>query len=110
MVFYLLHLTPPDVTFLTGVTVWVSGYIVSGRTTAQKTHPLLGSGRPLLLFTLWNVCTESLLNNGHGADPHRKHFLQQLFYYCVRVLRLLFSSGSALLLVAYFLRSSLQSP
>jgi hypothetical protein len=50
---------------------WVSGYIASGRTTAQKTRPLPSNGRTLLLRIRWNVFTESLLSNGHDADPHR---------------------------------------
>jgi hypothetical protein len=58
----------------------------------------------------WNMCTESLLSNGHTADPYRKRLLQQLFCCCVRVLRALPSNGSAPLLVAYLLPACLQSP
>jgi hypothetical protein len=64
---------------------WVSGYIVSDRITAQKTCPLTSNGRLLLSRIRWNVFTESLLSNGHGVDPHRKHLLQHLFYYRVRI-------------------------
>jgi hypothetical protein len=88
---------------------WVSGYIASGLTTAQKTRPLPSNGRPLLLCIRGNVFTESLLSNGHGADPHRKHLLQHLFYCCVSVLRTLLNNGSTLLLVVYLLRACLQS-
>jgi hypothetical protein len=49
-----------------------SHYITWGRTTAEKTHPLLKKRCPLLLRIPWNVLTNSLLNIGHGADPHRK--------------------------------------
>jgi hypothetical protein len=74
---------------------WVSGYncIALGRTIVQKTRPLPINGRSLLLRILWNVFTESLLSNGHGADPHRKHLLQHLFYCCLPVLRTLPSDG-----------------
>jgi hypothetical protein len=64
---------------------WVSGYIASEQTTAQKTRPFTGNRRPLLLCIRWKVFTESLLSNGHGADPHAKHLLQHLFYYCMRI-------------------------
>jgi hypothetical protein len=36
---------------------WVSSYIASGRTTAQKTDPLPSNGCPLLLRIRLNVCT-----------------------------------------------------
>jgi hypothetical protein len=48
-------------------------------------------------------------SSGHGADPHRKHLLQHLFYSCVRLLWALPSNGSTLLSVAYLLRACLPS-
>jgi hypothetical protein len=91
------------------LTNWVSGYVVSGRTKAQKTCPLPRNGRPLLLHIPWNMFTKSLFSNGHGADPHKKYLLQHLFYGCLRVLRALPSNGSTLLLVAYLLPACLLS-
>jgi hypothetical protein len=62
-----------------------------------------------LLRIRWKVFTESLLSNGHSADPHRKHLLQHLLYCCVRVLRALPSNISTLLLVAYLSQAGLPS-
>lgn len=55
------------------------------------------------------VFTAPLHSSGHGADPHKKRFLQHLFHCCVRLLRALPSNGSTLLSFEYLLRASLPS-